>query len=89
MWQQGQSGNGMATQQVTYAMEAYRRFAENENRLYDLTDVVDKDTAAVKSVIKQIDAIGEVTLESEAAIKAARKAYDALDRGTEETGYQL
>ena len=78
MWQQGQKGNGMATQQVTYAMEAYRRFAENENRLYDLTDVVDKDTAAVKSVIKQIDAIGEVTLESEAAIKAARKAYDAL-----------
>ena len=39
MWQQGQSGNGMATQQVVYALEAYRRFAENENRLYDLTDV--------------------------------------------------
>ena len=78
MWQQGQKGNGMATQQVTYAMEAYRRFAENENRLYDLTDVMDKDTAAVKSVIKQIDAIGEVTLESEAAIKAARTAYDKL-----------
>ena len=78
MWQQGQKGNGMATQQVTYAMEAYRRFAENENRLYDLTDAMDKDTAAVKSVIKQIDAIGEVTLESEAAIKAARTAYDKL-----------
>ncbi|MBS5323345.1 MAG: DUF4430 domain-containing protein [Lachnospiraceae bacterium] len=78
MWQQGQKGNGMATQQVTYAMEAYRRFAENENRLYDLTDVMDKDTAAVKSVIKQIDAIGEVTLESEAAIKEARTAYDKL-----------
>lgn len=78
MWQQGQSGNGMATQQVTYAMEAYRRFAENENHLYDLTDVVDKDTAAANAVVKQIDVIGEVTLESETAIKAARKAYNAL-----------
>ena len=29
-------------------------------------------------VVKQIDAIGEVTLESEEAIKAARAAYDAL-----------
>ncbi|MGN0714820.1 MAG: hypothetical protein ACI4LN_03285 [Anaerovoracaceae bacterium] len=32
-------GNAMATQQVTYALEAYRRFAAKENSLYDLTDV--------------------------------------------------
>ncbi|MGN0295280.1 MAG: Ig-like domain-containing protein [Lachnospiraceae bacterium] len=32
-------GNAMGTQQVTYALEAYRRFAAKENSLYDLTDV--------------------------------------------------
>ena len=36
------------------------------------------DKAAAEAVIKQIDAIGTVTLESKAAITAARKAYDAL-----------
>ena len=37
-----------------------------------------KDTAAAKEVTEKIDAIGEVTLESEGAIKEARTAYDAL-----------
>ena len=37
-WQDGKQTNGMAVQQVTYALEAYRRFAENENSLYDITD---------------------------------------------------
>ena len=32
-------GNAMGTQQTTYAFEAYRRFVEKENALYDLTDV--------------------------------------------------
>ena len=63
MWQQGQGANGMATQQVVYALEAYRRFAENENRLYDLTDVeikVDEsDRQAADAVIEKINAIGE------------------------------
>lgn len=34
--------NTMGTQQVTYALEAYRRLAENNNSLYDLTDVQTK-----------------------------------------------
>lgn len=38
-WQDGKKTNGMAVQQVTYALEAYRRFAEKENSLYDITDV--------------------------------------------------
>ena len=37
-WQDGKQTNGMAVQQVTYALEAYRRFAEKENSLYDITD---------------------------------------------------
>lgn len=35
----GSTVNMMGTQQITYAMEAYRRYAENENVLYDLTDI--------------------------------------------------
>lgn len=34
-----QIDNNMATQQSTYALESYCRFAKNQNRLYDLTDV--------------------------------------------------
>ena len=37
------------------------------------------DQAAANAVIEKINAIGTVTLESEAAIKAARQAYDALE----------
>lgn len=38
----------------------------------------EKDTAAAKEVTEKISAIGDVTLESEDAIKEARTAYDAL-----------
>ncbi len=52
------------------------------NRLQklDLTMVIEPnpDQEAADVVIAQIDAIGEVTLESEAAIVAAREAYEAL-----------
>ena len=83
MWQQGQGANGIATQQVVYALEAYRRFAENGNRLYDLTDVeikVDEsDRQAADAVIEKINAIGEpITLESKDAINTARRVYNAL-----------
>ena len=37
-WQDGKQTNGMAVQQVTYALEAYRRLVENKNSLYDITD---------------------------------------------------
>ena len=80
-WQDANRGNGMATQQVTYAMEAYRRFAEKENSLYDITDVKDQqqDKEAADKVIKKIEAIGDkINLESEKEIEEARKAYDDL-----------
>ena len=81
LWQAGLKPDVMATQQVTYAMEAYRRFAENENRLYDCTDVGKdaQDKEAAEKVIEKIDAIGDkITLESKPAIEEARKAYDKL-----------
>lgn len=35
-----ETANLMGTQQITYALEAYRRYAEGKNALYDLTDIV-------------------------------------------------
>ena len=35
----GREPDGMSTYQVTYALEAFRRFQSGENSLYDLTDV--------------------------------------------------
>lgn len=40
---------------------------------------LEAEKEAVEDVISKIDAIGNVTLESEEAIKAAREAYDALN----------
>ena len=34
--------DGMATEQSYYALASYQRFLENRNRLYDMTDVVDR-----------------------------------------------
>ena len=87
-----QANNGMSTEQAAYTLVAYDRFMKSKNALYDMTDVefkdIDQDAIdeakkeadqkAASEVEAKIDAIGEVTLESEADIKAARKAYDAL-----------
>ena len=45
---------------------------------YSQLQTLEQDKAAAKAVDEKIDAIGEVTLESEAAIEAARAAYDGL-----------
>ena len=77
----------MATEQAAYGLVAYDRFKNGKNTLYDMSDVsfdsgeqsqAEKDKALAESVDALIDAIGEVTLESENAIAAARTAYDAL-----------
>ena len=75
--------DGMATSQIAYALEAYRRFANGENGIYDLTDVGEKsqeeiDQAAAQEVMDLIDAIGTVAADSGEAIQSARKAYDSL-----------
>ena len=52
-----------------------------EAKYQELAEAADQeeiDKAAAKGVDELIDAIGEVTLDSEKAIKAARAAYDAL-----------
>ena len=49
--------NAMGTQQVTYALEAYRRLAEKNNSLYDLTDVQTKVNyqEELANLVTQID----------------------------------
>ncbi len=52
-----------------------------ESQLAELQDAAaqaEKDQAAAKAVVEKINAIGEVTLESESKITDARMAYDAL-----------
>ncbi len=81
--------DGMATSQIAYALEAYRRFANGENGIYDLTDVGEKsqeeiDQAAAQEAMDLIDAIGTVTADSGEAIQSAREAYDSLTNAQKE-----
>ena len=48
------------------------------DKLKEEADKEEADRAAAAGVTKQIEAIGEVTLDKEAAVKAARAAYDGL-----------
>ena len=86
---EGGGVDGMATEQGYYALTSYFRFKDGQTALYDMTDVEiakeegptdepTEDEKAAAAVDEKIEAIGEVTLDSEEAIKAAREAYDAL-----------
>ena len=55
----------------------YGKLTEAEKKLAELKEQA-ADQKAADAVIEKIKAIGEVTLESEAAIKEARTAYDKL-----------
>ena len=54
-----------------------RNYISNYWELMDALEA--EESQGVKQVINLIDGIGTVTLKSEAAIQAAREAYDALD----------
>lgn len=53
--------------------------------LPEITLTVRDSDAEIKAVMDMIDAIGEVTLDSEQAITAVRNAYDALSDGQKES----
>ena len=70
--------DGMATDQAFYALTSWYRLKEGRTPLYDMTDVELDSTSS--TVEKLIDAIGDpVTLDDEAKIEAARKAYESLN----------
>lgn len=73
----------MAAAQIGYALEAYRRFAQGANSLFDMTDVdqmpqEEIDRLAAQEVMNLIGKIGTVTKDSKEQIAAARSAYDLL-----------
>lgn len=75
--------DGMAASKIGYALESYRRLAEGENSIFDLTDVgqlsqEEIDRLAAQEVMDLIGKIGTVTKDSKDKICAARNAYDFL-----------
>ena len=68
--------DGMSTEQAYYALNAWVRFENGSNSLYDMSDVTVK--TAVESTEELIDQIGTVTTDSSSIIKAAQLAYNAL-----------
>lgn len=81
--------DGMATEQAYYALTAYYRLLGGKSSLYDMNDVTIDE--AYKTVVKLIDAIGTVGLQSGDAIHAARIAYDTLtdSQKNQVTNYNL
>lgn len=71
----------MATEQGYYALTAYSRFKNGENRLYDMTDVpVQSDYEKAREVIDAIDSLpSKVTLENMETVKTTYAAYNALN----------
>jgi len=71
-----QSGNAIETAEAAYAeLDAKKRAkVENAAVLATARETYDR----IKAVADQIDAIGEVTVESESAITAAEEAYSSL-----------
>lgn len=71
------SYNQMTTEQAFYALVSWYRLRSGKTSLYDMSDVP-RDMDAVANVEALIEAIGEVTADSGAAIEAARRGYDVL-----------
>ncbi len=90
---------------ITAARQSYNALTERQKELVgaELLETLEQaertlaqlkqeaaDQAAARAVIGKINAIGEVSLESEAAITAARQSYDALtERQKELVGAEL
>lgn len=73
--------DGMATEQGMYALVAYKRFLNNENRLYDMNDVPSESDKLISShVTDQIRALGTINLSKKNQVAAARAAYEGLTK---------
>ncbi|MDY3747351.1 MAG: Ig-like domain-containing protein [Lachnospiraceae bacterium] len=58
-------GNIMGTQQTTYALEAYRRYREGANSLYDLTDIPTKENVDYREKLDEAVTKAESLTETE------------------------
>ena len=74
----GANADLMGTQQTTYALVAYQRFAEGQTRLYDLTDVeIPTDyRAQLTALLEEANGLNqaEYTAETWSALEAAKTA---------------
>lgn len=65
--------NQMASEQAYYALAAYARLASgNTHGLYDMDDAKKLDDAALEDVLREIEALGEIT-------DASRETYVKLE----------
>lgn len=80
-------GSDSFAENVRAAKEAYDALSEEQKKMVDNYDYLadalkqlaaEEDKEAAEAVEERIDAIGDVTLDSEEAILAAREAYEAL-----------
>lgn len=75
--------NQMATEQGYYALTAYERYKNGQNRLYDMTDVAVKSdydkTAEVQRLIKALPAVSKMTYEQVSSVRAVVSLYNSLN----------
>lgn len=75
--------NQMATEQGYYALTAYERYKNGQNRLYDMTDVAVKSdydkTAEVQKLIKALPAVSKLTYANVSSVRAAVALYNSLN----------
>lgn len=75
--------NQMATEQGYYALTAYERYKNGQNRLYDMTDVAVKSdydkTEEVQRLIKALPAVSKMTYENVSSVHAVISLYNSLN----------
>ena len=75
--------NQMATEQGYYALTAYERYKNGQNRLYDMTDVAGKSdydkTAEVQRLIKALPAVSKLAYENVSSVRTAVALYNSLN----------
>ena len=75
--------NQMATEQGYYALTAYERYKNGQNRLYDMTDVAVKSdydkTAEVQKLIKELPEVSKMTYKHVSSVRAAVSLYNSLN----------
>lgn len=75
--------NQMATEQGYYALTAYERYKNGQNRLYDMTDVAVKSdydkTEEVQRLIKALPAVSKMAYENVSSVRAVISLYNSLN----------
>lgn len=75
--------NQMATEQGYYALTAYERYKNGQNRFYDMMDVAGKSdydkTAEVQRLIKALPVVSKLTYKNISSVRTAVALYNSLN----------